>query len=483
MAFEQNQQDQFNMNNGIDQLKQFKTELDKATASIGAAELDAEEELLGIRLKNLSKAQQTKLTQLGQMLELEEKGIQELAKLKLTLSNRQFAVRKKEIQKEFQEYKAAADEFFKTESKRKATQAPSGSKKQTDDLKIYSKSADAAIQKANKKVQSAIYGVDKVYQNVSEAIASLQDVASHTQNLQKETKKVSANTAKAVTSQVSAANTTEETGAKAEIHAQEERQLPNGGMDARDKVGLSDNTPESIREGFEGIREYLNKTSRSTKKRQKDSGLAEETRVNKTVKKDLNTLTGQGSKASQTSLDLAGNLISSINAANEAEAKLKEFTANQDLNTRLIFARKEHELRKALFEKEEQQITNRANLEADIAATRANRDKLIAQEEEKTRQTYLAEYNELQLDSWNHLTENMTAAEFEKLRFETAKIEEAIAARSKASEASEKALATLRGKGTLAEKKQLLEAQVKERAAEKDWSGTKYEITDDMSDE
>ena len=54
MAFDKNQQNQFNMNNGIDQVKQFQAELDKATASIGAAELEAEEELLGVKLQNLS---------------------------------------------------------------------------------------------------------------------------------------------------------------------------------------------------------------------------------------------------------------------------------------------------------------------------------------------------------------------------------------------------------------------------------------------
>ncbi len=181
-SFEQNQQDQFNMNNSLDQVKQFQAELDKATTSIGAAELEAEEELLGARLKNLAKSQQVKLTQLGQLLELEEKGIQELAKLKLTLSNRQFDIRKKEIQKEFQLYKAAAEELLKTESKRKVSKQGKTSTKSSsaaNDLKASNKKAptDVAIQKANRKVQNAEYAVSQVSQEITYAISTVQKIA------------------------------------------------------------------------------------------------------------------------------------------------------------------------------------------------------------------------------------------------------------------------------------------------------------------
>ena len=115
MAFINNdQQNSVNNNNNIDQIKQLGAKLDEANAAMRAADLEAEEELLGVRLKNLTKTQQTKLAQLGQLLKLEEKSIQELAKLKLTLSNRQFAIRKQEIQKEFQLYKAEAENFYKS---------------------------------------------------------------------------------------------------------------------------------------------------------------------------------------------------------------------------------------------------------------------------------------------------------------------------------------------------------------------------------
>ena len=52
----------------------------------------------------------------GKEDDLEEKGIQELAKLKLTLSNRQFAIRKKEIQKDLRR-KNMANENARTEKK------------------------------------------------------------------------------------------------------------------------------------------------------------------------------------------------------------------------------------------------------------------------------------------------------------------------------------------------------------------------------
>ena len=61
MAFENNQQDAFNLRNDTESLKLFQSELDKATTSIGAAEVAAEEELAAQKLKNLVEQQKTKL--------------------------------------------------------------------------------------------------------------------------------------------------------------------------------------------------------------------------------------------------------------------------------------------------------------------------------------------------------------------------------------------------------------------------------------
>ena len=95
MAFENNQQDAFNLRNDTESLKRLEAELDKATTAIGAAEAAAEEELAEQKLKNLVEQQKLRVKQLEQLLALEEDSIQELATLRLTLSNKQFEARKK----------------------------------------------------------------------------------------------------------------------------------------------------------------------------------------------------------------------------------------------------------------------------------------------------------------------------------------------------------------------------------------------------
>lgn len=504
MAFEQNQQSQFNMNNGIDQVKQFQLELDKATASIGAAELEAEEELLGVRLKNLSKQQQTKLTQLGQMLELEEKGIQELAKLKLTLSNRQFAVRKKEIQKEFQLYKAAAEELFKIENKHKSSKSESTSKKAsstTADLKASTKKnpADVAIQKAERKVQSAIYGVDKVSQEITDAISSIQELATEAKVAQKGSNK------QAAKSQASTANT-DATGAAAEVKAtaQKEQQFSDN-ANSMEEVDLGKFKFENIVPALEQLRATEN-TDVSSIIRALDSVLK----------------TGKDS-TSQNTIDLVGELVESANNAEKAIAKVREFNENRAQNMRLIQLAEEQKLaaqhaqteytdrisiikaeakandiknnkeqyilearlarENAFYDEQNKLAEELAKAQGDIAWNADHRKELIDKKEQEARLGYLREYQELQADGFSHLTENITAEQFAALKAETAATEKAIKARSKTMDAVEKATAINRGKGTLKEKEQLIEAIVKERAAEKDWSSTKYEITDGMSDE
>jgi hypothetical protein len=121
VAFENNQQDAFNLRNDTESLKQWQSELDKATTSIGAAEVAAEEELAALKFKNLSALQEARIAKLDQLIALEDKGIRELAKARLTLSDRQFELRKKEIQKEFQLAKNAAEELLKIKNKKTQT--------------------------------------------------------------------------------------------------------------------------------------------------------------------------------------------------------------------------------------------------------------------------------------------------------------------------------------------------------------------------
>ena len=72
MAFENNQQDAFNLRNDAESLKLFQAELDKATTSIGAAEMAAEEEQAELKLKNLLLQQRVRVKQLEELLELEK---------------------------------------------------------------------------------------------------------------------------------------------------------------------------------------------------------------------------------------------------------------------------------------------------------------------------------------------------------------------------------------------------------------------------
>jgi len=115
-GFEQNQQDAFNARNDADSLKRLQAELDKATVSIGAAELAAEEELATLKLKNLAVQQEAQTKKLDELLKREEAGIRELAALRLELSDKQFEARKKEIQKELQLLEDARNKLREAEA-------------------------------------------------------------------------------------------------------------------------------------------------------------------------------------------------------------------------------------------------------------------------------------------------------------------------------------------------------------------------------
>jgi hypothetical protein len=409
--FEQNQQNQVNMNNSLDQLKQWQVEADKAAAAVAAADLEAEEELLGVRLKNLSKAQQTKLTQLGQMLELEEKGIQELAKLKLTLSNRQFAIRKQEIQKEFQLYKAAAEELFKIEDKHKSSKPENTAKKAssaTTDLKASNKKApvDVAIQKASRKVQNAEYAIGQVSQEITEAISAVQEIA------QAATKAVQTK-AKPQVEQKPDTATDQATNQQEAKPATPKVTETNYSDDSSgiSKVTLGEYSAQKVFSLFGGLRNDLEKVPKNksilTDLNQIMATMTEKKDKDGKVVKDKAGNVIHESSASQTTLDITGALLDSIAKANDKEAELQEF--RKDAETLAL-----------------------------------NRRLLVLKQEQDERARYQQEYEQLQADGFNHLVENMSAAEFAALRAETAATEKAIEARSKTAAASEKALATLK---------------------------------------
>ncbi len=389
-SFEQNQQNQFNLNNNFDQVKQLTAEADRAAAAIGAAELEAEEELLDTRLKNLAKTQQTKLTQLGQILELEEKSIQELAKLKLTLSNRQFAVRKKEIQKELQLHKAAAEELFKLESKHSSLKLASASKKSSSAIDTTgikaatkTKAADTAIQTASRKVQSAIYGVDKVRQDITEAIASIQETTQQVKVQQVPLKEQNPDDALA------------QKNTKAEEKEAALKFSANASL--LDKIDLGHYSPEVVLSTFESLRSSM------------DDG----------IKGLLNQVTA--GSASQDTTDFAGGLLKSYKdtiAAEEALNKLKKEGAEGELNRKLLIAETENKLRTSYFNKE-------AELRLAAIDAEARTNDLLNNKKQYQLNTQLSLENEL-AEKRNRSTENFIKAQ-EGIAFTAAHRDEILA--------------------------------------------------------
>jgi hypothetical protein len=376
-SFEQNQQNQVNMNNSIDQVKQFQAELDKATEAIGAAELAAEEELQEVRLKNLAKQQQTKLEYLDSLIELEEKSIQALAKLKLTLSKNQFAARKKEIQKEFQLYKAAADEFFKSESKRKFARKPL-----TPDKK--GASSDAGINDINKAVQAGFAGVRKVRQELNDAISSLQETAQSTAAPQVQQKPLPDQKIDSDQTLLSSEQPLQEepkTGQK--IESTEKDRKFSADAKLLDKVALGSYSPEAVFSVFDSFRDTM------------DSGL----------KGLFDKVFDQNGKttASQDTIDFAGDLLKSYKEADAAEKalnKLKKDGVEGELNRSLILAEEEHNLRKFHAEKEAELIRNGLVAEAKARDLENNKTRYLLEETAALENAYKAEQNKLTEDEY-----------------------------------------------------------------------------------
>lgn len=311
-SFEQNQQDAFNQRNDTDSLKRALAEADQLTASIGAAELAAEEELAAEKLKNLAEQTKAKLKQLEQFIALEEAGIRELAELRLTLSEKQFEARKKALQKE-------------------------------------------------RKLIEEIAGKPPKNQQNRQKTSSTQSSTTHNY-------------------------TSEASGMK--------------------KADLGRFKFEDIVAGLDGLREQLSPSALTA----------------------LNKVTADKNKTAPTSIEFAGELIENFEAAEAAIRKIQEFNADRDLNERLVQLSAEQKLRaeheKATFTNitakitaaakaedlknnegkyfqeaywaQQQAYTNEQNklvderikTEAALAYARANRDELIAQEEQKLKNAH-----------------------------------------------------------------------------------------------
>ncbi len=366
MAFENNQQDAFNLRNDTESLKQWQSELDKATTSIGAAEVAAEEELAALKFKNLSALQDARIAKLDQLIALEDKGIRELAKARLTLSDRQFELRKKEIQKEFQLAKNAAEELLKIKNKKTQGQT-NKTASSTDDISSASKTKSGA----------KILSVPKN------------------------------------TSGNKAAPQTNVTAAQQVIvkpaQPPQERVYTDDHSDLQE-VDLGKYLFDTVRTMFDASREAIGKQSSD-------------------LEKALNEVTANdGKSASQPSVDIARDLLKEFNATEKAIRKVREFNENRDLNGRLTKLAEEQKLRTgheeaaftaitakiAAAAKAEDLKNNEASYfqeaywaqqqafasaqnkltedniknEAALFYARANRDELIAQEDLKLKQEH-----------------------------------------------------------------------------------------------
>ena len=598
MAFENNQQDAFNLRNDTESLKQWQSELDKATTSIGAAEVAAEEELAALKFKNLNALQDARVAKLEQLIALEDKGIRELAKARLTLSDRQFALRKKEIQKEFQLAKNAAEELLKIKSKKTQTSVkkPTSATKDitaaskakhtstTAAKKDSGKTAPASSVKKVDNAKSATPEVISLLSSIDGTLTSLRDAAvAHIQSqeesspvippeltkptepikpaesvkpvepvkpqeLPKDTltevkvgeelldvlkagveallttteqriadinaaresdkkvpsttedlKSASPKTEKADTSEHIPKETTPPGGAttppagadEAEPKVSEGREYSDNSAGLESvKLGIA--TLKDVTDGLDVNRKYLEALKNTEVTEGKSPTLDLLNNIIAEALADKKNADEAGakneappeSKVSQTTLDLTDTWLKSLATATEAEEDLQEFKKDLERNTQLVALEQEQALRKTLATTELGLIKDRAKAEAAIAFNAAHRKELLDQEEQKERLGYLAEYQKLQVDSASNIAKNITAEAFIALKKQTKAAEDSIARREKASEAAEKALATLRGKGTVAEKKALLEAQIKQRAAEKDWSDAeRMQKRDGESDE
>ena len=593
MAFDQNQQDQFNMNNGIDQVKQFQAELDKATASIGAAELAAEEELQHKKLDNLITLQKEKIKKLNELMNLEEDRLQELARVRLSLSDRQFEVRKKEIQEELRLARKAAEELLQIDEQRKRTNKSSSNvnkpvpKEKPDTTR--SDSVEPLKSKAKTKTPQTSKAPSKSLQAITDALASLRSklilqsekepivgtdtpatpanapteapsteqllkalnelkevdlrdvslgylndlvntfhgyVESQANNFIDKVKPVPSASAEKDTvatteliealyslnktlaslqDVISGQKPSEEKDTPTERIAEDIRRanetqspeqpvitdtIPKKGQEAKpnnNNLVPDKSDSDNITKSFDDNNGRLNADDKVdlTKSKKTLNDIIESLGSNLKYFESLATPNNNNSTGKETinpTLDLLNGIIAAGLKDKEGIAKAKEkgIELPQELAQSTIdFAGAWLDS----IEKAENAEKALQDFRKDAETLALNRRLLALTQEQEERSRYLEEYQELQADSFNHLVENMSAAEYAALKAETAATEKAIKARSKANEAFDKAFTAQKSKGTLTEKKQLIEAVVKERAAEKDWSGTKLEIKDTDSDE
>ena len=369
MAFEQNQQNQFNMNNSLDQVKQFQAELDKATISIGAAELAAEEEQQALRLKNLAAQQKLRIEQIKKQLDLEEESLRELDELRRFASERQYSARKKEIQNELELAKNAEEELAKTRQKHRKQKTSSS----TNDIATSSKTS-AAKNDYTKATQ--------------------QNIPNKSSNSQQEATRADIGTTSKARSEQSFSN------------------------DAAllDLVDLGHYSFDAISSTFEALRGSISELSENTlnqvtanngKNTSQDTldlagGLLKSIIDANAAEENLQKFKKDGAESEinrRLLLDEEEHKIRKSHAEREAsltmarlasEARATDLKNNKD--TYILEARLARE--NAFYDKRNKLVEEQIAIETEIAWNKAHTDELIAQELHKTRLGYAKEYGE-----------------------------------------------------------------------------------------
>ena len=185
MAFNPDQQNNLNLSAIPDPL--LVKHMDEAIEAIGVAETKAEEALQKLKLKNLETLQKKQEEQIWDLADLEDKLIRELAAVKQTLSSKQLAALKAEIQNELRFAREEANKLLdeinkktKENSNRKSNdaivdQGSQESKSTMSKLTDNQKKADKVSYTVNID-SSSLKDLKAIHKPLIDAIISLTDV-------------------------------------------------------------------------------------------------------------------------------------------------------------------------------------------------------------------------------------------------------------------------------------------------------------------
>lgn len=379
MAFENNQQDAFNLRNDTERMKQFEAELNKATTSIGAAEIAAERDLAELKLANLDVLHKEKLKKLDKLLDEELAGIQLLAEARLQLSDKQFKVRKKQIQDELQLLKDAVDELHKVEDKNANT---------TDKATEDSSSTKPAARVTSSKTE--ISELISSAKSLTEVVSDLRDAITSNSWPSKKDSSEDKNIAPSAVEGLKETGTSNQTNKTTSSGDSSNNNTGIVGEDANrgneytsdagkmEAVDLGRFSGEDVLRLFDANREYM------------DSSISSIFNAFNKVDKDGKVVTDKNGNAvpeftgSQVTLDFAGELLTSVEQTEATRQKLQEFTENKVLNFRLITAKREQDKKNKYLEEYQALLMEAGEYavdQADFEKDRARKENKAAKKE------------------------------------------------------------------------------------------------------